>query len=181
MKLNFRRQAGATLLETMMVVALMAVITIGALVYFNSASESSKVQEATAGLTALSSVLRNQFATQGDYTGLNETLAMKFGNVPESMLVRTGAGAAAVPTRFKHPWNQAAGAVTISVATTNVANDSYKISYADVPAASCVDLLTKTYRHFDAVTAGTTAVTSVATAVSGCGTNGDVDISWTAR
>jgi Tfp pilus assembly protein PilE len=181
MKLNFRRQAGATLIEIMMVVALMAVITIGALVYFNSANESSKVQDATAGLTAMTSVIRNQFATQGDYNGLTDTVAMKFGNVPESMLMRTGTGSTSTPSRFKHPWNQNTGAVTIASATTNVADDSFKITYALVPAASCVDLMTRTFRHFDIAQVGGTTVTSVATITSACGTSGNVSLSWTAR
>jgi type II secretory pathway pseudopilin PulG len=181
MKLNFRRQAGATLIEIMMVVALMAVITIGALVYFNSANESSKVQDATASLTALSSVIRNQFSTQGDYSGLTADVAMKFGNVPESMLVRSGTGSSATPSRFRHPWNQNTGAVALDTATTNVADDSFKITYAVVPAASCVDLMTRTYRHFDTAQVGGTVVTSVATITSACGTSGNVTMSWTAR
>ncbi|MDT8925001.1 type 4 pilus major pilin [Pseudomonas taiwanensis] len=182
MKLNFRRQAGATLIETMMVVALMAVITIGALVYFNSANESSKVQEATASLTALTSVIRNQFATQGDYTGLTADVAMRFGNVPENMLVRSGTGGASgTASRFRHPWNQNTGAVTIAPDTTNVANDSFTVTFTKVPAATCVDLMTRTFRHFDKAVAGTTTVTTVAQATSGCGSSGDVSMSWTAR
>lgn len=178
MKLNFRRQAGATLIEIMMVVALMAVITIGALTYFNSANESSKVQEATASLTALTSVIRNQFATQGSYEGLTADVAAKFGNVPESMLVRSG------PTlRFKNPWNQAAGAVTIVADTegVNTPNDSFVVTFTGIPAATCTDLMTRTYRHFDEAMVGTTTVSTVATITNACGTSGDKSLSWTAR
>ena len=182
MKLNFRRQAGATLIETMMVVALMALITIGALVFFNSANESNKVREATASLTALSSVIRNQFVTQGDYTGLTESVAMRFGNVPESMLIRSGTGGASgTASRFRHPWNQNTGAVTIAPATTNVLDDSFTITFTKVPAATCVDLMTNTFRHFDKAVAGTTTVTTVAQATTGCGTTGDVTMAWTSR
>lgn len=176
MKLNFRRQAGATLIEIMMVVALMAVITIGALTYFNSANESSKVQEATASLTALTSVIRNQFATQGSYEGLTADVAAKFGNVPESMLVRSG-----TTPRFKNPWNQATGAVTIATATTNAANDSFTVTFVGIPPATCTDLMTRTYRHFDEAKVGTTVVNTVATITNACGTSGDKSLSWTAR
>lgn len=176
MKLNFRRQAGATLIEIMMVVALMAVITIGALTYFNSANESSKVQEATASLTALTSVIRNQFATQGSYEGLTADVAAKFGNVPESMLVRTGSTA-----RFRNPWNQGAGAVTIVPAETNSTDDSFTVTFTKIPASTCTDLMTRTYRHFDKALVGTTEVDTVAKITTACGADGDKSLSWTAR
>ncbi|AXH59486.1 type 4 pilus major pilin [Pseudomonas amygdali] len=174
-KLNFARQAGATLIEIMMVVALMAVITIGALTYFNSANESSKVQEATASLTALTSVIRNQFSTQGSYEGLTADVAAKFGNVPESMLVRSG-----TTVRFKNPWNQATGAVTITSSSTNVADDSFTVTFTKIPAATCIDLMTRTFRHFDIAKVGSTTVTTVPTITTACGT-AEQSLSWTAR
>ena len=87
MQLNFKRQAGATLIEIIMVVALIAIITIGALTYYNSANQSTKVQETVTGLTSLTSVIRNQFSSQGHYLGLDEQVVASFGNVPKTMRV----------------------------------------------------------------------------------------------
>lgn len=177
MKLNFQRQAGATLIEIIMVVALIAIITIGALVYYNTAQDGSRVQESVGNITALSAVIRNQFSTQGDYNGISETVVMKFGGVPESMLVRTGT----TPKNLKHPWNNGTGAVTVSPATTTATDDSFEITLVKIPAKLCNDLVSKTYRHFLKTEVGSTAVSSVATIAGACGTSGDVNVSFTAR
>ncbi|WOF81398.1 type 4 pilus major pilin (plasmid) [Pseudomonas sp. FeN3W] len=183
MKLNFQRQAGATLIEIIMVVALIAIITVGALVYFNSAQDASNVSEAVSGLTAMSAVVRNQYSTQGDYSGISQDVVMRFGNVPENMLVRTGGASSGAPTHLKHPWNNANGAVAIGVDTINIANDAFKITLTKVPAKLCTDLVTKTYRHFQKVVVGSTTVTNVSTATTACGIGNTTtaDISFTQR
>jgi type II secretory pathway pseudopilin PulG len=177
MKLNFQRQAGATLIEIIMVVALIAIITIGALVYYNSAQNGSRVSEAVSGVTALSAVVRNQFSTQGNYNGVTEGLVMRFGGVPESLVVRNGAN----PVNLKHPWNNAAGSVTVDPATTTAPDDSFRITFTQVPANICNDLLSKTYRHFLRTDVGTTAVASVAAITNACGSAGNVSVSFTQR
>ena len=177
MKLNFQRQAGATLIEIIMVVALIAIITIGALVYYNTAQDGSRVQEAVGNVTALSAVIRNQFSTQGDYAGITQDVVMRFGGVPESMLVKNGA----VPRNLKHPWNNAVGAVTVSTATTTATDDSFEVTLTAIPAKLCNDLVSKTYRHFLKTEVGSTAVNSVATISAACGTSGNVNVSFTAR
>lgn len=178
MKLNFQRQAGATLIEIIMVVALMAIITIGALVYYNSAQDSSRVQTAVGNVTSLSAVVRNQYSTQGNYAGVTQAVVMMFGGVPENMIVRTAAGA---PTHMVHPWNNSNAAVTVAVDTTTTANDSFRITFVGVPAAICNDLVSKTYRHFLVTRVGTTVVNSVATITTACGSTGDVSVSFTQR
>lgn len=177
MKLNFKRQAGATLIEIIMVVALIAIITIGALVYYNSAQDGSRVSEAVAGVTALSAVVRNQFSTQGNYNGVSETVVMRFGGVPESLIVRNGANA----VNLKHPWNNAAGSVTVAAAQTTAPEDSFRITFNQVPAAICNDLLSKTYRHFLRTEVGTAVVASVAAITNACGAAGNVNVSFTQR
>ena len=177
MKLNFQRQAGATLIEIIMVVALIAIITIGALVYYNTAQDGSRVQEAVGNVTALSAVIRNQFSTQGDYAGITQDVVMRFGGVPESMLVKNGVN----PRNLKHPWNNAVGAVTIATATTTAADDSFEITLNRIPAKLCNDLVSKTYRHFLRTEVGSTAVNNVASISTACGTSGDVNVSFTAR
>ena len=176
MKLNFQRQAGATLIEIIMVVALISIITIGALVYYNTAQQGSKVSEAVAGVTALSAVIRNQFSTQGSYTGITSEVVAKFGGVPESLTVKTGTN----PT-LRHPWNAATSAVAIATETITAAGDGFKITLAEVPANVCADLVNKTYRHFVRVDVGGTEITGVASSATACGTSGNVSISFVQR
>lgn len=178
MKLNFQRQAGATLIEIIMVVALISIITIGALVYYNTAQQGSKVSEAVAGVTALSAVIRNQFSTQGSYTGITSPVVAKFGGVPESLIVK--ASDTSAPT-LRHPWNSSATAVAIATETITAAGDGFKITLAEVPANVCADLVNKTYRHFVRVDVGGTEITGVASSATACGTSGNVSISFVQR
>lgn len=177
MKLNFQRQAGATLIEIIMVVALISIITIGALVYYNTAQQGSKISEAVAGVTALSAVIRNQFSTQGSYDGITSEVVAKFGGVPESMTVKTDT---TKPT-LRHPWNADATAVVIAVEKITAAGDGFKITFDKVPADVCADLVNKTYRHFIKVHVGTTEIKGVATSATACGTTADVKVSFTQR
>lgn len=178
MKLNFHRQAGATLIEVIMVVALIAIITIGALVYFNTAQDASRVQTAVGNVTALSSVIRNQYSTQGTYVGISAAVVTQFGGVPENMVLRNASGA---PTHMTHPWNTASGAVAVDPATTVTANDSFEITLTSIPATICNDLVSKTYRHFLITKVGTTTVNDVASITTACGTTGERSVSFTQR
>ena len=172
MQLNFKRQAGATLIEIIMVVALMAIITIGALVYYNSASQSAKVQEAVTSLTSLTSIIRNQFSSQGNYAGLSEQVVAAFGNVPKTMRVDD-------TTQLKHPWSSANNAVMIGPIAGAGSADEFYIQLANIPARACTDIVTKTFKSFGVLTgtAGTAPTvstgtyTTIALAVTGCGGN----------
>jgi Tfp pilus assembly protein PilE len=172
MQLNFKRQAGATLIEIIMVVALMAIITIGALTYYNSASQSSKVQDVVTTLTSLTSMIRNQFASQGNYTGLDEQVVASFGNVPKTMRVDD-------TTELKHPWSSAANAVLIGPINGAGTASEFYIQLADLPTRACTDIVTKTFKSFGVLkgTAGTAPAssagtyTTIAAAVAGCGGN----------
>lgn len=151
MQLHIKRQTGATLIEIIMVVALIAIITIGALTYYNSASESSKVQEAVGGLTGLSAVIRNQFQSQGDYQGLTEALVFRSTNVPVNMksVVNTD--------NLRHPWSQTAAAVLVAPAASPYAN--FTITFAELPRGACVEITSKVYKSFTSMTVNGTTVT----------------------
>jgi type II secretory pathway pseudopilin PulG len=149
MQLHFQRQAGATLVEIIMVVALISIITVGALNYFNSASESSRVQEGVSNLTSISSVIRNQFATQGDYDGLTEEMLSRSSNLPSTLKSTTA-------NHLRHPWGSQATAVTIAPST---GNGSFVLTYVGIPSGACVDLVSKTFKNFETIDIGTTAIT----------------------
>lgn len=151
MQLNLRRQAGATLIEIIMVVALIAIITIGALTYFNSASESSKVQESVSGLTGITAVIRNQFASQGDYNGLTEQVAFRSTNVPVTMKSSVNTD------HLRHPWSQTAAAVTLVPAASPF--DSFDIRFSELPQGACVEITSKVYKSFERLSVNGTAIT----------------------
>ncbi|MHD0644559.1 type 4 pilus major pilin [Pseudomonas aeruginosa] len=158
MKLQFSRQAGATLIEIIMVVALIALITIGALTYYNSANQSNKIQQTISNITSLSSAIRNQFATQGDYNGITEAVVYSFANVPVMMKGATAG-------QLVHPWDQSNAAITIATASPY---DTFSIGLAQIDSQTCTDIASKIYRHYDKVAVGATTISNVATAQSAC-------------
>lgn len=169
MQLNFKRQAGATLIEVIMVVALMAIITIGALTYYNSASEASNVNETVSNLTALTSTIRNTFASQGNYAGLDEPLLAGMQALPGSMkseVGRTGAGVNTVHTNLRHAWSQEAGAVLVAPVAANNSR-TFTITLAELPKGACQDIALKTIGRFESIQ-GSVAITNAATAITGC-------------
>jgi type II secretory pathway pseudopilin PulG len=162
MQLHFRRAVGATLVEIIMVVAIIAVFTIGALAYFNTASQGSKVQEALSGLDTISTVIQNQFATSPNYLGLTEMMVVNSGGI-QANLKSTTAG------HLKNPWSADAAAVTIGVNPAAVpAASSFLITYTLIPQGACVDLVSKAFNRFPSIKINSTTVLNAGTAATAC-------------
>lgn len=162
MQLNFRRSAGATLIEIIMVVALIAIITIGSFLYYNSASQASKVQEALSELDAISVVVQNMYATSTNYAGLSEAVVVNAGSVASNIK-------SSVAGNLKHPWDATAAAVTLAVnpAAVPVAS-SFLITYTLIPQGSCVDLVGKAFNRFPAIRVNGTSISNAGIAATAC-------------
>lgn len=163
MRLNIKNQVGSTLIEIIMVVAMVALFTIGVLNYYNSAKESSNVEQTISGLTSLTSVVRNQFTIQGDFQGLTEAVVYNFANLPVTMKGSTSGV-------LVHPWDKSAAAITM---TTAAPYDTFTINLVGLADNICADIASKTFRHFDQVSVGGATITNVPTANTACtgGTN----------
>lgn len=164
MQFNFRRQTGATLIEIIMVVALIAVITIGSFMYYNSASQASKVQEALTGLDAISQIIQNQYATSTNYSGLTEGVVVNSGSVASNIK-------SSVAGNLKHPWSAVAAAVTIGVNPAAVpAASSFLITYTLVPQGACVDLVSKAFNKYPLIRVNGTSITNAGVSSVACTT-----------
>ncbi len=145
MNLNFRRNAGATLIEVIMVVALIALIIIGSLLYYNTASHASKVREAVSSIGAKVTILQNMYATQPSYSGISELVVVNSGSVQHN-IKSTLAG------ELKHPWDQTAGAVTVSVDPVAMPlGSAFRITYNFIPKGACVDIASQAFSSFPAI------------------------------
>lgn len=179
MRINNKKnkEQGATLIEVMMVVALFAIIAIGSLIYYQSASQGTKVQQTVTGLASMTSVIRNQFASQGHYNGISETIVARFGNVPKQMRLDD-------TDNLIHAWNNSSTALNIGPVTgtgTATTPSHFYIQLVNVPARVCMDMVTKMYKNFS-VTVGATApttttggISTIAAANTSCGTGGESD------
>ncbi|MHD0644558.1 type 4 pilus major pilin [Pseudomonas aeruginosa] len=155
-----------------MAVALIALITIGCLVYFQSANNSAKSSELISDLAALASVINYNYSQQGDYAGISTAVVLNFSAFPERLRVVGGGG-------MRHPWDNTVTGITVSPASVQGPNDGYTISLHNIPAEICIDLTSKLYTKFTKVVVNSQTITSVATSTIYCGTSGSVQIDAT--
>ena len=123
-------------------------------------------------MTAVVSAIRDAFSSQGNYTGLQNSVVMKLNAFPDAMQ-STG-------TNIKHPWKS--DGVTITSTTVNSTDDSFRIQFDDVPEKSCNALVSGTYSSFERVNVKGTSITGVANTATSCAAGGDTNrIIWTAH
>lgn len=164
MKINRKRkQGGYSLLEITMVAGIIIIFSVAAIVGYRLASDSANMNKAVNNLNSLTAGVRNMFATQGDYTGLTNAVILTSNGIPEDMRVTGNT------TQIKSPWFNDG----ITVAPANVggtANDGFTMTFKNVPARACQDLVTKVFRSYT-VKVGSTTVTTVPQASTACGTS----------
>lgn len=120
------RQAGMTLIEIIVVLAIGALIIGGALSLYSNASSSQSSNQMNSDLTAIRASVKSLFTAQGGYgtVSLNSVL-INAQKVPTTMTI-SGA-------TINHPLN---GTVTVTGATTN-----FTVTVTAIPTDVCVSLL----------------------------------------
>lgn len=161
-----RYQQGATLLEIMMVLGLIAVITFSALAFYQKTSQSNKMQTEVKNLGALVSGIENMYASQGNYNGLTNTVIYNSNFIPDSM---KGVAVGSLMTQWKNP---------ITVTSSGAAFQQMQILLSAIPKAACMEMVSSLYKSFPTTIIGgttisptsATAVTSISTACNAAAT-----------
>lgn len=157
--LKQKRQKGATLLELVMFIGLAALILIGGVVWYQTASEGQRVADAVSDLNAMSSLVRNTFTTQNNFSGLTNTVVTRSSQFPDKMRQSD-------PALIKSGW--ADDGVTINASTNLAQDDSFTITYNAVPEGACIDFTSRAYRFFDRTQVNGNPVTTVADISTEC-------------
>jgi prepilin-type N-terminal cleavage/methylation domain-containing protein len=145
MMISRKKQAGFTLVELVVVLAII-VGAIGAIIARQmSASQSSRVQSEAGNLQAIVGKINSTFAGRSSYAGATTSFLLAQGAFPTSMVNGTS---------VVNGWN---GSVTVAPGTGNTTVD---ITYAGVPSAACLELVSNTSRSYRTVTVGSTVVKS---------------------
>jgi prepilin-type N-terminal cleavage/methylation domain-containing protein len=120
------RQAGMTLIEIIVVLAIGALIIGGALSLYSNASSAQASNQMNSDLTAIRASVKSMYATQGGYgaASLNSVL-ITANKVPTTMAVSG--------STISHALN---GTLTITGATSN-----FTMAATNIPTAVCVALL----------------------------------------
>lgn len=154
-----RNQVGATLLEIMMVLGVVALIVIGALAFFQKTSTANKVQTEIKNLGSLVAGIEQMYSSQGNYNGLTNTVIWASNFVPDSMK------GPATPQLFTQ-WK---GAITVT--SFGATNNQMQIVLNGIPTTPCMDFVSGIYKQFAVTQIGATTITpTAATAVSNIAT-----------
>ncbi len=83
---NIYKQKGVTLLETILVLSLIAIIMIGGLHLYQGAKSSSGANEARRDLSSIVSAVESLFHGSGNYTGLTTQSLIKSRALPQNIV-----------------------------------------------------------------------------------------------
>ena len=139
--MKYINENGRSMVEMLGVLAIIGVLSVGGIAGYSKAMNKYKINKTTDQVSMLVANIRTLFSSQGNYEGLNNASAIRFGVVPEDMYTGTP-GANASTYEIKNAFN---GAVTI--ATDNAregitGNDAFVIAYNGLSSEACVTILT---------------------------------------
>jgi major structural subunit of bundle-forming pilus len=124
---RLRRRGGFSLVEIAMVLAIIALLVAGIMLFFNNASNAQKTNDASEEVAAVSQVVRSLWEGQPDYSTLSTAAIASSGQLPSKWVKGT-----ALADAF-------AGAVTVS--STN-SGTNFLISMAAIPNLACTKFAT---------------------------------------
>lgn len=164
-----KKQRGFTLIEFMVVIALIGLGLVLVVTQFGQANEANRTSTAIKNITSLAGGVSSFKGTRTGYTGLSASGLLATNAVPDNML-----GTANQIT------NVFGGAVTLAAATDT---NQYTMTYATVPVGSCVEIASRVNSSFVSVTVtgGTTGtagqITSLSIANTECNAPGTATVS----
>lgn len=120
-------QKGFTLVEMVMVIAVMGVLVIGAVVIFKKSMVKQNVNDEISTITEITSAVQKHYYSKAVYTGLTNTIATSFKLVPDSMIGGVGT--------INNRWS---GTVTLAPATVNTTDDAFTFTTTLVPTDACL-------------------------------------------
>lgn len=148
-----RTRRGLTLIETLLALGIAAIVIIGAVAFFNSASGTNRANDAKSQVQAIAAAIQSQYSALGTYTGLSNTRFIASGGAPAGTVTST--------TAMVNPWR---GAYTIASPSPY---STFTIQLAGVPQDGCQSLLSSKIPNGTTITSiqrtGGTALTAAST------------------
>ncbi len=128
---------GRSMVEMLGVLAIIGVLSVGGIAGYSKAMNKYKINKTTDQVSMLVANIRTLFSSQGNYEGLDNGAAVRFGVVPEDMYEAGSSGGLSMHNAFN-------GAVTIeaSPARDGQADEAFIIEYAGLTSEACVTVAT---------------------------------------
>ena len=127
------KQAGFTLMETMLVIAIATSITVCALLLGQKIMDYSKVQQSKETVKLIVSDVQSRFSTQENYatfSGMSDFSWLKSVEVDNNVI--------------KGPW----GPVSLNSETQTNPNDAWSLEFSNVPSSGCMSLVSGVSSQF---------------------------------
>ena len=137
--MKYVNENGRSMVEMLGVLAIIGVLSVGGIAGYSKAMNKFKINKTTDQVTMLVANIRTLYSSQGNYEGLHNENAVKFGVVPSDMLSTAGSGAA---YRLKNAFT---GEVTITAVPArkgNTANEAFVVAYDGLTEEACAAMLT---------------------------------------
>lgn len=160
---RFKKQSGVTLMELIAGLSVMAVVVVGSLALYTSATSSQKTTQLTQDASAIRAAVKQMWQGQGSFgangTNLNNVL-VSAKKVPTTIRVDTATN----PNTLTHAAN---GTVNITSAVT-----AFNMAFTNIEEDLCIPLLTGAQGWLGVTVAGTAEITTFpiapATAATAC-------------
>lgn len=135
-------ESGRSMIEMLGVLAIVGVLSVGGIAGYSKAMAKFKTNKLIDQVNMMSTNIRTMYSSQRTYAGLVNGLAAKIGIAPAEMYdAQNLAGVQASNSAFPLS-NAFGGTVLVKSAKTNTEDDSYIIAFDEIPAASCVTIVT---------------------------------------
>ena len=129
---------GRSMVEMLGVLAIIGVLSVGGIAGYSKAMNKYKINKTTDQISMLVANIRTLFSSQGDYTGLDNAAAIKFGVVPNEMYEADDDTGSTMKNAFN-------GSVTIASAVARSGRDvqdAFIIEYNGLSEEACVTIAT---------------------------------------
>ena len=133
---------GRSMVEMLGVLAIIGVLSVGGIAGYSKAMNKYKINKTTDQVSMLVANIRTLFSSQGNYEGLTNAQAIKFGVVPNDMY--TPKSGSAEITEIHNAFN---GDVTIESSPARTAEgddgtEAFVITYEGLTSEACVTIAT---------------------------------------
>ncbi len=130
---------GRSMVEMLGVLAIIGVLSVGGIAGYSKAMNKYKINKTTDQVSMLVANIRTIFSSQGDYEGLTNERAIRFGVVPNDMYEAASSGT----TDIKNAFNGQVAIKASKARTQDTAGDeAFTIEYGGLSQEACVTIAT---------------------------------------
>ena len=137
-------EKGRSMVEMLGVLAIIGVLSAGGLAGYSKAMFKHKLNTTIDQITMIVTNIRTLYGTQGNYAGLNNSMAAQAGVVPASMYTGNASAIAASASGLVNPFKGGVS-ITTGEAKTGLANTAFIITYTGLPSEACVQIATSDF------------------------------------